>query len=179
MKKFTKVEKFRKVILQEVEALSTLNHPNIIKMVSCAFSQEQDESPYYYILLEKARNGTMFDFIAQAGKFSEPIARHYFRQLLSGIDYLHSAGYAHRDLKSENLLLDEDYNLKICDFGFSGQAHGPDGPQLFSEQQGTVGYAAPEIYTGTPYCGKKADLFAAGVILFTLVAGRRPFYNAE
>ena len=101
-------------------------------MVSCAFSHESDDSSYYYILLERARNGSFFDFIAQAGRFNEMHARHYFRQLLSGIDYLHNAGYAHRDLKSENLLLDKDFNLKICDFGFSTATHGADGPQLFT-----------------------------------------------
>ena len=69
MKKFTKVEKFKKVILSEVEALSTLSHPHIISMVSCDFSCDHEETPYYYILLERARNGSFFDYIAQAGRF--------------------------------------------------------------------------------------------------------------
>ena len=75
----------------------------------------------------------MFEYIAHSGKFGEIYARHYFNQLMEGIDYLHAAGFAHRDLKPENILFDDQFNLKIADFGFASETHDHNGPKLFKE----------------------------------------------
>ena len=70
-------------------------------------------------MLELISGGELFDKIVREGRFSEPLARSYFRELLNGVKYCHTQGVCHRDLKPENLLLDADGHLKISDFGLS------------------------------------------------------------
>ena len=98
---------------------------------------------------------------------------------MNGLGYLHAAGYAHRDLKPENLLLDDNFNLKITDFGFAELIERSDGSVLHEEKLGTAGYMAPEIHLGHAYSGQSVDLFAAAIILFTVLTGRRPFHRAH
>ena len=85
----------------------------------------------------------------------------------------------HRDLKMENFLLDGDYRIKLADFGFSTFIEGTNG---FGEHQtylGTRNYMAPEIIENKPYDARSTDLFAAGVVLFQMVFGNLPFYEAN
>ena len=69
------------------------------------------------IVIELAKNGELFEYVSQGGMFKEEVARKYFHQLIEGLEYLHGQGIAHRDLKPENLLFDENFSLKIADFG--------------------------------------------------------------
>lgn len=105
-------------------------------------------------MLEIAQGGELFDFIANSGKFTEPEARYFFKQFMSGLDYCHTNQIAHRDLKPENLLIDKDYNLKIADFGFAGPIEGRDGQGYLHTKLGTLNYMAPEIHLEAPYQGK-------------------------
>lgn len=132
-----------------------------------------------YIVLELAKGGCLFDFISSTGAFSEKIARYYFKQLLEGLDYCHRKGVAHRDLKPENVLLDENYQVKIADFGFAAPVEGRDKNGFLYTKLGTSQYMAPEILKDQPYIGRQVDLFAAGIILFILVAQHPPFTTAE
>ena len=63
--------------------------------------------------------GELIDYVYKKGGLSEPICRYYFKQLLKALCYLHTKGYSHRDLKLDNILLDDKFNLKIVDFGFA------------------------------------------------------------
>ena len=121
--------------------------------------------------------GELFDFIAETGKFSEKVARTYFHQMMNGLHYMHSKGYAHRDIKPENILLGRDFVLKLADFGFSCLLKGKDGSGILHTKLGTEGYMAPEVPSKN-YDGAKADIFAAGVILFIMYAGNPPFEKA-
>lgn len=99
---------------------------------------------------------------------------------MEGLDYCHFEGITHRDLKTENLLLDKDFNLKIADFGFAGFNRGHDGAGLQQDIVGTLKYMAPEIMKSKEgYRGQPADLFAVGVLLFTMVTQRFPFGLAD
>lgn len=107
------------------------------------------------------------------------MARYFFLQMMDGLEYCHRNKITHRDLKPENLLLDKDYNLKIADFGFARDLSGDQGDGLLATRCGTVPYMAPEIFLSKEYSGQSVDLFAAGIILFVMVAQHQPFSSAQ
>ena len=108
-----------------------MKHPNLINLVG--FNNKgvlkqvvkgkvvKETKDVIYLVLELAVGGELFDFVALGARFSEPTARYYFKQLMYGICHIHNSGFSHRDLKPENLFLDENFNLKIADFGFASQ----------------------------------------------------------
>ena len=109
------------------------------------------------------------------GRIPPAIARSLFKELLDGLEYIHSHKVFHRDIKPDNLLLDDDFCLKITDFG---SAIGSDNsPVTFGV---TAPYVAPEIYNRpTAYSSSRADLFAAGIVLYIMVSGHPPFMTAR
>ena len=130
-----------------------------------------------YILMDFAKHGELFDVIAQTGSFSERVARHYMLELLNAVAYMHEeAEVCHLDLKPQNLLLDENFKLKVADFGFSTSLHGK---KAMSKFRGTAGYMTPQQLAKRRYSGKHADLFAVSVILFMMVTQCQPFEKAE
>uniref|UniRef100_A0A1A9WF05 non-specific serine/threonine protein kinase n=1 Tax=Glossina brevipalpis TaxID=37001 RepID=A0A1A9WF05_9MUSC len=101
-------------------------------------------------------------------------AQRYFKQLLSGLQYLHQRGIAHRDLKPENLLLDEHDNIKISDFGMATMFRCKGKERLLDNRCGTLPYVAPEVLI-KPYHAQPADIWSCGVILVTMLAGELPW----
>jgi serine/threonine protein kinase len=170
------------LVMTEVKAMENLKHGNIIDQVE--FGQDiykkdsGKQKEVSYIILELALGGCLFDFVANSGRFDEPLARFYFKQFMEGLDHCHINGVAHRDLKPENLLLDHVFNLKIADFGFAAPVEGKDGSGNLTTKLGTMNYMAPEIHLRQPYQGRSVDLFAAGIILFIMVAAHPPFTYA-
>eukprot|EP00831_Metopus_contortus_P038569 TRINITY_DN3029_c0_g1_i4.p1 TRINITY_DN3029_c0_g1~~TRINITY_DN3029_c0_g1_i4.p1 ORF type:complete len:445 (+),score=96.02 TRINITY_DN3029_c0_g1_i4:256-1590(+) len=169
--------------LNEAKIMQQLDHPNIVKLYEFGDDgvirkENGTERPVLYLVFELVTGGELFDYVAIGGRFPDPIARFYFKSLIQALDHLYSKGYAHRDIKAENILLDEKANLKLADFGFATLAQGKDGSGKLITQKGTMGYMAPEINMGKPYEGEKADLFAVGVLLFIMVAQHPPFRRA-
>lgn len=171
------VEESRQNIVKEGRLLQTLKHPNIIK----AFKLEENGSatttdgevlPHkiLYCVLQLAENGSLEDFLFYHGPFTEELARFYFKQMISGISYLHQNGIVHRDIKAENLLFDSHFNLLISDFGHSAHFRNETGNQLLSESCGTPAYNPPEVGKGE-YQGEPLDIFLAGVVLFRMLTG--------
>ena len=110
---------------------------------------------------EYANRGEIFDYIARYGRMSEARARTTFAQIISAVEYCHSIGVAHRDLKAENLLLDSQMNVKIADFGFSNRfAPG----ERLSTWCGSPPYAAPEVFKGKHYAGPEIDVWVSFLI---------------
>ena len=128
-------------------------------------------------MLEPCNNGELFDFLAETGPFREELARHYFKQFMKGLFHLHTKGIVHRDLKSENILFDDNFDLKIKDLGYAAEFK-KYGDGLLQTQLGTPNFMAPEIHEGISYDGRSTDLFAAGIVLFLLVAAHPPFVTA-
>ena len=105
----------------------------------------------------------------------EDAGRFFLHQLLDAVDHIHTAGVAHRDLKLENILIDDNLNLKVADFGFAKSKN----ISLMHSYRGTKTYMAPEIKLGKPYDGRQVDMFSIGVILFIIVQGIFPFNEAR
>jgi len=138
-----------------------------------------DQVEVAYIVSELVPGGELFDFVANSGPFGERISRYYAKQLIQAIHYIHTRGFAHRDLKCENVLLDKNYDIKIVDFGFACPVEGRDGSGINRSIVGSLGFMAPEIHARQPYQAQVVDLFALGCILFIMYAGHPPFNMAN
>ncbi|CAH8464881.1 unnamed protein product [Heterobilharzia americana] len=157
-----------KKVYRESDILKELHHSNIVKLY-----QVMETQRLLCMVMEYVSNGELFDYIATYGRFSEVDARVKFLDVLSAVDYIHSCGIVHRDLKAENILLDSEMNIKLVDFSFGTYFSSSD--QLLSTWCGSPPYAAPEIFLGEPYIGVKADIWSLGVILYVMVCGALPF----
>lgn len=173
-KKLINNGEFAANIEREISILRRLHHPNIIDLFEVLASKSK-----IYFVVEFAEAGELYEEVAKKEKLTEDHARRYFRQLISAVKHCHSRGVFHRDLKLDNLLLDENDNLKVTDFGLSAVKNQirPDG--LLHTVCGTPSYVAPEILAKKGYDGAKADVWSCGVVLFTVTAGYLPFndYN--
>ena len=101
-------------LFREVSIMKLLNHPSIVKLYEVIETEKT-----LYLVMEYVNNGEVFEYLVKNGRMKENIARQKFRQIVSAVQYLHSKNIIHRDLKAENLLLDNNLDVKIVDFGFS------------------------------------------------------------
>ncbi|CAN6448297.1 unnamed protein product [Victoria cruziana] len=157
-------------IKREISTMKLVKHPNVVQLYEVMASKNK-----VYFVLEYVKGGELFTKIAKKGKLKEGEARKYFQQLINAVDYCHSRGVYHRDLKLENLLLDEDGNIKVSDFGLSALAQQIREDGLLHTACGTPNYVAPEVIVDKGYDGAKADLWSCGVVLYVLMAGYLPF----
>ncbi|KAF3322630.1 CBL-interacting protein kinase 32 isoform X3 [Carex littledalei] len=157
-------------IKREISIMKLVKHPNVVCLLEVMGSKSK-----IYIVLEYVTGGELFDIVANHGRMREDEARRYFQQLINAVDYCHSRGVYHRDLKLENLLLDAHGTLKVSDFGLSALSQQMKGDGLLHTSCGTPNYVAPEVLEDRGYDGAKADVWSCGVILFVLLAGYLPF----
>lgn len=154
-------------VSREISILKILRHPHVIQLYEIIETEKQ-----LYLITEYASGGELFDYIVARCKLSEAEASRFFRQIISGVEYLHKLNIVHRDLKPENLLLDSENNIKIVDFGLSNKYK--DG-QLLKTACGSPCYAAPEMIAGRQYHGSTVDMWSCGVVLFAMICGYLPF----
>lgn len=135
----------------------------------------------HYLLVEWCPHGDLHDnSIKLKQPMGELVSRYLFKQIVDAIDYLHStAKFVHRDVKLENILLDKNHNIKLCDFAMSKTLSDQMNAGIFYTQCGSERYMAPEIIEGRPYKGTAVDIFALGVSLFAMVTGVLPFDRAS
>ena len=180
----------------EMEVFKMPEHPRIVKCkdtlsnLSVEFGAESksankilltenEKGPSNAMVLELAAHGDLFNYLIQ-GPLSENITRYYFEQVLDAIEHMHKNGFCHLDIKLENLLVSEDFGLKLTDFGFATRLD--EGKKLL-KKVGTPGCRPPEMwrfgsdYKG--YDGAKADSFQLGVLLYILLTGMPPFSEAK
>jgi serine/threonine protein kinase len=167
----------------EMDSMQKIKSTNVISILAAnnkGVYERPGKKPkqIVYIGMELAENAELFDFIADPGKgFPEKIARFYFIQLISGLKAIHDEKFSHRDLKTENIFLDKEFNLKIGDFGFAKYVEGKS--DKLKTVLGTVGYQSPELLEAKGYQGTANDIFACGVILFIFANAYPPFKEAK
>lgn len=154
-------------LTREIHHHRQLHHPHVTQMYEVIATES-----YIWIVTELCCGGELFDYLAEKGRLSEDEARIIFGQLCLAVAYLHDKGIVHRDLKLENVLLDERCRVKLGDFGFTREYERGVYMETFC---GTTGYAAPEMLKGTRYLGPEVDVWSMGVILYCLLTGTLPF----
>ena len=159
-------------------ALKEVNNPYMIHIknsgIGTIIREDETQNNKQYIILDYAPKGELTQYlIITRTPFSELHAKFIFYKILKGVQACHNAGICHLDLKTDNILLDDSFIPKICDFGFAIRNNG----NLF-EFLGTERYAAPEILNKKAYDGFKADIFSLGVILINLISCKCGFGKA-
>ena len=168
-------------IEREIEILHGLEHGNINKIISygangtCRKPSGRVITSLVYIVLEYVPCGLFFDLVQSAGGLGEQGGRYFMQQLVDVVSYMQSKDVVHRDLKLENIMVDENLNLVLGDFGFATFRN----IDRLSSYRGTKTYMAPEIKDGKTYNGKQTDMFSLGVILFIIVQCLFPFAEAR
>ncbi|KAK8774353.1 hypothetical protein V5799_011112 [Amblyomma americanum] len=147
--------------------MSSIQHPYIIHIYEVFENKDK-----IVLVMQYASGGELYDYVSERKELSSEEARRIFRQVASAVYYCHKNKICHRDLKLENILLDEKGNAKIADFGLSNVY---DERHFLSTFCGSPLYASPEIVKGTPYYGPEVDCWSLGVLLYTLVYGAMPF----
>ena len=160
-----------KKIIYETNLMRKLNHPNITKILEM-FEDEK----YILIIMEYINGGNLFSFVKKRRKLNEKISKFLFKQIILGIKHIHSQNIVHRDVKLENILIDLNNTIKICDFGIGRILSSPD--ELLHDQCGTPMYMAPEILSCSKekgYKGFPVDIWSAGIALYIMLSGTLPF----
>nr|XP_020642093.1 PAS domain-containing serine/threonine-protein kinase isoform X1 [Pogona vitticeps]XP_020642094.1 PAS domain-containing serine/threonine-protein kinase isoform X1 [Pogona vitticeps]XP_020642095.1 PAS domain-containing serine/threonine-protein kinase isoform X1 [Pogona vitticeps] len=160
------------MVTQEIAILRKLQHPNIIKVLDIFENQQ-----FFQLVMEKHGSGMdLFTFIDHEPDLDEPLASYVFRQLVSAVSYLHSRNILHRDIKDENIIIAEDFTIKLIDFGSAAYL---EPGKLFYTFCGTIEYCSPEVLSGNPYLGPELEMWSLGITLYTIVFGENPFCELE
>ena len=174
IKKNTKSKIDEETLMNEINILKRLDHPNILKIND--FYSNKDE---YYIITEYCQEGELFNEIRSYAPFTEPLVGYYMKQILKAVCYCHSMNVIHRDLKPENILIVKRakngcHPIKIIDFGTA---------VIFTKNKrenmliGSSYYIAPEVLSRN--YTEKCDLWSCGVIMYILLTGRPPFGGSD
>jgi len=165
----------------EITILKNLDHAGIIRMVDYGDAGQVLKPSgrmidnLVFIIMEFVQGGLLFDLCQTMGAMGEDAGRFFLWQLIDSVEYMHTRRVVHRDLKLENILIDEQLNLKLADFGFACYKS----IDSLKSYRGTMTYMAPEIKEGKVYKGSQVDMFSIGVILFIIVQGIFPFKEAR
>ena len=159
----------KRCVKREIDVLEILDHPSIVKLYEVI-----DAGKQLHLAMEYIGGCSLHSYLKRRPnrKLEESEVRRIFKQILKGIEYSHSKNITHRDIKLENILLDEQNNVKIIDFGFATCFSHEKKVKLFC---GTPSYMAPEIVNRIEYSGPPADVWALGVLLYVLLCGTYPF----
>ena len=132
-------------LTREIHHHRQLHHPHVTQLYEVIATENS-----IWLVTELCSGGELFDYLTEKGRISEHEARHIFGQICLAVNYLHEKGIVHRDLKLENVLLDERCRIKLGDFGFTREF---DRGAYLETYCGTTGYAAPEMLEGKRYLG--------------------------
>ena len=166
-KSYIREAKSSQRIISEIKIHSRLDHKSIVKLYNYFEDKE-----CIYIVLELCNNGNLYQYLKRFGPLSEYDATNLIHQILIALQYLHERHIIHRDLKLSNILLNDDSEIKICDFGLAIQFEHPDEEHF--TLCGTPNYIAPEVITQQSH-GYPADLWSVGCLFYYIITGVPPF----
>uniref|UniRef100_A0A7S3DG88 cGMP-dependent protein kinase n=1 Tax=Palpitomonas bilix TaxID=652834 RepID=A0A7S3DG88_9EUKA len=155
-------------IMNEKAVLEECDHPFIVKLAAT-----YKDAEYLYMLMETVMGGELFTYLRQRERFSEDEAKFYAACVISAFEFLHERGYAYRDLKPENLLIDSQGYVKVVDFGFAKRISGRSYTVC-----GTPDYLPPEIIQSSGHT-KAVDWWALGILIYEMVEGEPPFAHED
>ena len=153
----------------EIKTLKKVNHENCVKLYRI-----YEDSNAFYMIMEYVKYGNLLERLVSIRIYTESEALKLIKRLLGVIEYLHSLGIIHRDIKLENILMASNSNntdFKLADFGLATCIE-----KLHKTKCGSPGFMAPEIINGS-YYSLKADIYSIGVVLYILLSGKQPFYS--
>jgi len=152
----------------EAKTIAGLDHQNIIKVYDV-----EEKFKTVFLIMEYLEGEPLTKMLKRLKSIPPPLAVRYLIQICSGLQYAHSRGIIHRDINSSNIIIQQNDQLKILDFGLAC----PIGTRDFSAL-GTMAYMAPEQIQGDPM-DRRTDIYAAGIIAYEMLAGKRPFPEGD
>lgn len=172
-------------IKKEISIMRDLDHPNIVKIFEVLMSTD-----YLYIVMEFVSGGELYTKITRGGKLGDRECGKYVHQLCSALSYCHEKNVCHRDIKPQNILINEEDNVFLVDFGFASimmpaeessgtNMEGCSRVKSMSTMCGTAAYMAPEILQRERYFGDKADIWSLGIVIYVLLVGLMPFTDGD
>ncbi|KAK8893923.1 hypothetical protein M9Y10_022352 [Tritrichomonas musculus] len=149
-----------------------VKHPNIVSVYDILYFEET-----IAVIMEYCPCGDLVSELSKQGHFDLSTLRQYCYQLISAVSYLHRFGWAHRDIKSDNILISKSGVIKLTDFGHCGEIIESD--PMMSTLCGTYFYTPPEVIEEKPYDGKKCDIWSLGVVMFCMASGQLPWQQGS
>ncbi|KAI2811642.1 Kinase-like [Blomia tropicalis] len=166
-----------KFLPREIYTMKKLKHKYLIEILDIFVVGNR-----VFVFMELAEGGDFLDLLRATKALPESRARYFYRQFGDALRYMHSLGFAHRDIKCENILLNKARTeAKLTDFGFTRSVNEKQtGNQMLSETYcGSAAYVAPEVLKAQPYNAIESDVWSMGVVLFVLVQNRLPFGDRD
>ncbi|MDD6807872.1 MAG: Stk1 family PASTA domain-containing Ser/Thr kinase [Oscillospiraceae bacterium] len=161
-------EEFRRRFKNESKAIAVLSHPNIVKVYDVSFGDRLQ-----YIVMEYIEGITLKEYIEQQKVINWKEAVHFATQILRALQHAHDKGIVHRDVKPQNIILLQNGNIKVTDFGIARFSRG-ETRTMTESAIGSVHYISPEQARGE-ITDDKADIYSVGVVLYEMITGKLPF----
>lgn len=155
---------------REIEIMYQVHHPHLMQLIN---HFEDDDK--FFMVMPFAAKGQLYTLLRRQVRFDQRTAAQYMRETIAAVKYLHEHKIIHRDIKPENLLLDQNYRVKLSDFGWSNFKEDEDTRKTYC---GTPEYLAPEMVKKQPH-DYSIDIWSLGVLLFEFLAGYAPFTGAN
>ena len=153
---------------REAKAVTSLSHPNIVSIYDV-----ENEGEFYYLILEYVEGMTLKDYMIKNPRIPIETIVHIAKQIASGLSHAHQNGIIHRDIKPQNILMNDNLTCKITDFGIA-RAYGDTTLTQTNQMLGTVYYLSPEQARGN-VATAQSDIYSLGILIFEMITGQIPF----
>lgn len=162
-------------IEKEIAILREIDHPHIVKIEDTFEMTNNCNQEFIVIIMEYCANGDLLTYATEHGFKNDKQRKKIIYGFLEAVEYLHSRGISHGDIKADNILLDENCSAKLCDFGYARTTF------IAGDEakNGTLYYAAPELFHKGKFETLKTDIWAIGITLYSLMELQFPFKDGD